>query len=56
MKIIYLKDDNTIACLVPTPDALTTMTIELDCKLKMFQQEKHIKLLKIMNYLVQENC
>ena len=28
MIIIYLKDDNTIACLVPTPDALRTMTIE----------------------------
>ena len=28
MKIIYLKDDNTIACLVPTPDALRTMTME----------------------------
>jgi len=28
MKIIYLKDDNTIACLVPTPAALRTMTIQ----------------------------
>mgnify|MGYP001319903475 FL=1 len=28
MKIIYLQDDNTIACLVPTLDALRTMTME----------------------------
>ena len=28
MKIIYLQDDNTIACLVPTIEALRTMTIE----------------------------
>jgi len=28
MKIIYLQDDNTIACLVPTLEALRTMTIE----------------------------
>jgi hypothetical protein len=28
MKIIYLQDDDTIACIVPTPEALRTMTIE----------------------------
>ena len=28
MKIIYLHDDNTLACIVPAPEILRTMTIE----------------------------